>query len=116
MTSKGETAPNRDATHRANFRHACGVMLIVISLLSIACSKRVVHDQERSTASSGIININTATVEELEKLPNIGRKTAESIVEFRTANGPFRRVEHLMQIRGISEERFVELRPYIKTE
>ena len=46
----------------------------------------------------------------------IGRKTAESIVEFREANGPFRRVEHLMQIRGISEERFLELRPFIKTK
>lgn len=116
MTSKAERASKWDATHRANFRHACGVLFIAISLISIACSKRVVHDQERPTASSGIININTATVDDLEKLPHIGRKTAESIVEFRTANGPFRRVEQLMQIRGISEERFVELRPYIKTE
>ena len=49
-------------------------------------------------------------------LPHIGRKTAEAIVEFRTLNGPFRRPENLMQIRGVSETRFAELRPYIKTE
>jgi competence protein ComEA len=62
------------------------------------------------------ININTATADEFEKLPHIGRKTAETIVEFREQNGPFRRPESLMQIRGISEKRFLELREFLKTE
>ncbi|MBP9108919.1 MAG: helix-hairpin-helix domain-containing protein [Pyrinomonadaceae bacterium] len=53
---------------------------------------------------------------ELEKLPYIGRKTAEAIVEFRTANGPFRRVEQILQVRGVSESRFKVLRDSIKTE
>lgn len=60
--------------------------------------------------------MNTASVDELEKLPYIGRKTAEAIVQFRTENGPFRRPEHLMQVRGISETRFIELRPILRTE
>lgn len=67
-------------------------------------------------ASTATININTATAVELEKLPHIGQKTAEMIVQFRAENGPFRRVEQIMQIRGISETRFTEIRQYLKTE
>ncbi len=99
-------------------RHAL-LALVVLSFgaIALACSKaQVFESAANKVASVDAININTATVEELDLLPHIGRKTAESIVEFRTANGPFRRAEHLMQIRGISEERFLELRPFIKTE
>lgn len=84
--------------------------------LLFSCTQRIERPSTESMSHSGGVNINIATVEELEKLPNIGRKTAESIVEFRTVNGPFRRPEHLMQIRGVSEARFGELRPYIKTD
>lgn len=97
---------------------AVRLVTILTSLIIIpACSSRFADIPTKGAATSqNAININTATVDDLEKLPHIGRKTAESIVEFREANGPFRRVEHLMQIRGISEERFLELRPFIKTE
>lgn len=108
--------PRTDARHRANFRHACGVILLAMVLTSIACSARVVHEQSPQTASLGAININVASADELEKLPGIGRKTADTIIAFRNENGPFRRVEYLMLIRGISEERFIELRPYIRAE
>jgi competence protein ComEA len=62
------------------------------------------------------ININTATPAELERLPGIGPSLAARIIEQRTRYGPFRRVEHLLIIPGISERRFAEMRPYIKIE
>ena len=62
------------------------------------------------------ININTASVDELEKLPHIGRKTAEAIVAFRDENGPFRRPENLLLIHGVSENRFADIRHFIRTE
>jgi competence ComEA-like helix-hairpin-helix protein len=62
------------------------------------------------------VNINTATAAEIESLPHVGTKTAEAIVKFREANGPFRRVEQVMLIRGISESRFQEMRPYLRVE
>ncbi len=81
------------------------------------CTSRIVYEQQTSAAAvQNTININTASAEELEKLPYIGRKTAEKIIQFRDANGPFRRVEHLMQIRGISEKRFLEIQPFLKAE
>ena len=108
--------PKPDARHRANFRHACGVILLALLLISTACSSRVEHEQSVQTASLGAININVASTDELEKLPGIGRKTADAIIAFRNDNGPFRRVEHVMLIRGVSEARFIELRLYIRAE
>lgn len=97
-------------------RAAVYSILMLASLLLSACSSRVEYESQQSRANVSAININTASVEDLEKLPNIGRRTAESIVEFRTQHGPFRRPEQLLQIRGVSEERFAELRPLIKTQ
>ncbi len=65
------------------------------------------------TAGALRVNINTATAAELERLPRIGPKTAERIVAFRETNGPFRRVEDLMLIRGIGEKTFEGLRAYV---
>ncbi len=48
------------------------------------------------------INVNTASAVELESLPGIGPALAEKIIEFRTVNGPFERIEELAQINGIS--------------
>ena len=62
------------------------------------------------------ININTASAEELEKLPGIGRGFAQRIVEHRERYGPFRRAEHLIMVRGISDKRFRALRDLITVE
>jgi competence protein ComEA len=92
-------------------------IILIFVLFLLGCTSRVVYE-ERTVGTSGpaAININTATVEELDKLPHIGRKTAEAIVRFRNENGPFRRPEYLMQIRGMSGKRFAELRDLIRTE
>lgn len=59
------------------------------------------------------LSINRATAAELEQLPRIGPRTAERIVAFREANGPFRRVEDLLQIKGIGEKTLDGLRPHV---
>jgi competence ComEA-like helix-hairpin-helix protein len=63
-----------------------------------------------------LININTATQTELEKLPGVGTALAARIVEHREKYGRFRRVEHLLAVRGISERRFNAMRPLLTTE
>ena len=62
------------------------------------------------------VNINRATSEELERLPGIGAGLAARIVEHRERYGPFRRVEHLLAVRGISERRFAELRDRVTAD
>ena len=59
------------------------------------------------------VSINEATREELERLPGIGPALAARIVEHRERFGRFRRVEHLLLVRGISERRFLRLRPHV---
>ena len=91
--------------------------MVASAVAMSACTLRVEYQPANiAVSTSTAININTASVEELEKLPHIGRKTAETIVQFREENGPFRRVEQIMQIRGISETRFTEIRQFLRTE
>jgi competence ComEA-like helix-hairpin-helix protein len=59
------------------------------------------------------IDINTASVEQLQQLPGVGPVIAQSIFDFRRKSGPFRRVEDLLAIRGISEARLKVIAPYV---
>jgi competence ComEA-like helix-hairpin-helix protein len=92
------------------------ILVCALGIFVTGCSTRQVYETSTDTIqlSPDAININTATADELEKLPHIGRKTAEAIVEFRVEHGAFRRVEHLMLIRGVSEARFAEIRPLMR--
>lgn len=62
------------------------------------------------------ININTAAAGELEKLPGIGKGLAQRIIDHRERFGPFRRPEHLIIVRGISDKRFRALRDLVTVE
>jgi competence ComEA-like helix-hairpin-helix protein len=59
------------------------------------------------------LDLNTATIEQLQQLPEVGPTTAKSIIRFREKSGPFRRVEDLLVIRGISKQRLEKMRPYV---
>lgn len=65
------------------------------------------------TAVAATINLNTATVEQLESLPGVGRSTAQRIVEHRQKNGGFKKIEELMNVKGIGEKAFLKLKPLI---
>ena len=66
-----------------------------------------------SAPSKPLINLNAATIDQLETLPGIGRKTAERIIEYRTKSGSFKRIEELMNVKGIGEKSFLKLKPLI---
>jgi competence protein ComEA len=56
------------------------------------------------------VNINSATLSELETLPGIGARTAQRIVEYRQKNGGFKKIEELMNVQGVGEKSFLKIR------
>jgi len=64
-------------------------------------------------APAAVVNINTASATELDALPGIGAKVAARIVEYRQKNGPFKKVEELMNVRGVGEKNFLKLKGQI---
>jgi len=98
-------------------------VLPTIFLLSFsACVKRSyqvskANDQHsRTIANSPRININTASAKELEDLPGIGKGLAERIIQHREKYGSFRRAEHLIIVRGVSDRRFRALRDFVTVD
>ena len=69
----------------------------------------------KSTSSAGIlpVPVNTAPASELQKLPGIGPKLAEAIIEYRTRSGPFKRVEELLEVKGIGPAKLGRIRPLV---
>ncbi len=63
-----------------------------------------------SGATPAVVNINTATVEQLDALPGVGAKMAARIIEYRQKNGPFKKIEDLMNVKGIGEKAFLKMK------
>ncbi len=68
-----------------------------------------------AAAPGQVVNVNSATVEQLQLLPNVGPALAQRIVEHREQNGQFKAAEDLMLVKGIGEKSFEKLRPYVAT-
>jgi competence ComEA-like helix-hairpin-helix protein len=62
------------------------------------------------------INLNSASSEELEKLPKIGKEISKRIIAYREKYGSFKRAEHLILVKGMSDKKFREIQNLIKVE
>jgi competence ComEA-like helix-hairpin-helix protein len=101
------------------------IFLILILLSLSSCAKRshplITANDQQSIPSVPAneqprINLNRASVKDLEALPGIGKGLAARIVEHREKYGPFRRAEHLIAVRGISDRRYRALRDLVMVE
>jgi competence protein ComEA len=64
-------------------------------------------------AATAKININTASVAELDKLPGIGPSIAQAIIDYRTTNGPFQQIEDINNVKGIGDALFAKIKDQI---
>ena len=88
------------------YRKILTVMLGVLVIYGVAGGLE-------SAQPVGVVNINTASSEELQLLPRVGPSLAGRIIAFREANGPFKTVDEILAVKGIGESSFEKLEPYI---
>ncbi|HWP99037.1 MAG TPA: helix-hairpin-helix domain-containing protein [Vicinamibacterales bacterium] len=95
-----------------------GFSVAVLLLAAVAAAAQSGQSRPAAQESSGgrgaaLVNLNTATSAELQSLPGIGPRTAERIIEYRQKNGGFKKIEELMNIRGVGEKTFLRLKDRI---
>ena len=69
--------------------------------------------EEKEATASFKVDVNTADVEELTRIPGIGPKTAEAIVAYRKDVGQFKKVEDLIEVKGIGPKKLETIRPFL---
>jgi comEA protein len=88
-----------------------GLMMSSVSIMAQKSAMDRVATKSASTpASTEKINLNSATVEQLESLPGVGPAMAKTIVEHRTKVGKFNRIEEIMKVKGIGEKKFQKIK------
>ncbi|WP_229753385.1 ComEA family DNA-binding protein [Paenibacillus segetis] len=70
-------------------------------------------EPQQQQSQSGLININTAGLMELQNIPGIGAKKAQAIVDYRNAHGAFTSVDDLTKVKGIGDKMLQKMKPHI---
>jgi len=89
---------------------SAGVLVALVGLLATGATPAL------ADGLSGVVNVNTATVEELQMLPGIGAARAAAVVRTRKARGGFKRLEDLLEVKGIGEASLAKMRAHVTLE
>ena len=89
-----------------------------VTLVAVSEDRQAAAPAEKPEApgmlEGEVLNLNTATLSDLTRLPGIGQTKAQAILDWREAHGPFRAVEDLLSVDGIGEKTWETLRPYVR--
>ena len=90
------------------------LFVILWTVLVLAVAVPALASQTQATkAAQTVVNINTANAEQLQALPGVGGVTAQRIVAFRSANGPFAKVDDLVKVKGVGSKTLEKIRGLI---
>jgi competence protein ComEA len=91
--------------------------VVIVSLLALspamAAQDKPAKAAKPAATVATPVNLNTASAADLEALPGVGAATAKLIIAHREKNGGFKKVEELMNIKGIGEKSFLKLKPMV---
>ncbi len=86
------------------------IMCVLLLCLGMVISSVSVIAQKSDPAPAEKINLNAASAEQLESLPGIGPVTAKRIVDYRDKVGKFKRIEEIINIKGIGDKKFERIK------
>ncbi|HVG24650.1 MAG TPA: helix-hairpin-helix domain-containing protein [Thermoanaerobaculia bacterium] len=89
--------------------------IFTLALLLTALASAAIAD-DAAPAVSGVVNINTASANELTLLPRVGEKGAQRILDYRKEHGAFKKTADLMQVKGIGAKTFELMSPYLAVD
>ncbi|MGG0823297.1 helix-hairpin-helix domain-containing protein [Paenibacillus turicensis] len=70
--------------------------------------------QEQNQQTTKRVNINTASLVELQNIPGVGEKKAQTIIDYRNKHGAFKKVQDLTKVKGIGTKSFQKMKPFIE--
>lgn len=113
VTAAGGLAPDADRDQINLAAHVTDGEQIRVPRVGDAAAPSVDEPVDRSRSASGPIDLNSADAATLDDLPGVGPATADAIIEYRAANGPFKRVEDIDNVKGIGPGLLAELAPLL---
>ena len=87
--------------------------ILAILFIAVYTSSALAVAATPNVTASGVVNINTADTSELAKLPRVGLKAAQRIVDYRKEHGAFAKTSDLMQVKGFGQKSFDRLSAYL---
>lgn len=87
--------------------------LVILTTLALLSALGARATDPAAAAASKKVNINQASAAQLANLPRIGARVADRIVEYRKTHGQFAQTEELMEVKGVGEKLFKQLKPYL---
>ena len=81
--------------------------------LAVSLAASAVAAADSKPTFTGVVNVNTASSEQLQLLPGIGEARARAIVSMRKQNGGFKSLEQLTEVKGIGDAMLERLRPHL---
>jgi competence protein ComEA len=97
-------------------RVARALALVLLTACSLAAAASVAPEGDRGPRVAGVVNLNTATADELQLLPGIGAARAQAVIDLRKQRGGFKSVEELKDVKGIGDTALERLRPFVRLD